>query len=57
MTVEIGSLIVRGTFGADPSKSSLDPDRVREEMLVLRQEILGEVNRMMSDLERRRSDR
>lgn len=57
MVVEIGSLVVRGSFGTAPAKPDTTSDDLREEAQLMRQDILHEVRNMIAELERRRSDR
>ena len=56
MVVEIGSLVVRGSFGA-PSPQKTDADEMAEALAQMRQEILTEVAEMIEPAERRRQER
>jgi hypothetical protein len=56
MPVEIGSLVVRGTFGMEPQETRSDED-LREDLRRLRGEILQEVRDMIAEAERRRKGR
>ncbi len=57
MGVEIGSLVVRGSFSAPSEKPQADPEGIRDEIQHMRLEILHEVRNMLAEMERRRSDR
>jgi len=52
MTIEIGSLVVRGTFGAERPRGP-DPRETEARMAALRAEILEEVREMLAAAERR----
>ena len=54
MPVEIGSLVVRASFG---SGARDDPQSLREELARLRQDILDEVLEMLAEAERRARER
>ena len=56
MAVEIGSLVVRGTFGMEAGESRSDED-LRDDLRRLRGEILEEVRDMIAEAERRRKGR
>lgn len=56
MPVEIGSLVVRGTFGMTPQETRSDDD-LRDDLRRLRGEILEEVREMIAEAERRRKGR
>lgn len=59
MTVEIGQLILRGTFGADrPDRAPADQQAdLREAMDLLRQDLLAEMQDMIQDATRRQWER
>lgn len=59
MAVEIGQLILRGTFGSDRSDRGQIADQVqiREAMETLRQELLAEMQDMIRDATRRQWER
>ena len=56
MAIEIGSLVVRGTFGGESGATST-PEEMREELLRLRTEILEEVREMLAEADRRARER
>ncbi|MEL6678947.1 MAG: hypothetical protein AAFQ51_09585 [Pseudomonadota bacterium] len=56
MVVEIGSLVVRGSFGA-PSPQKTDSDEMAEALAQMRQDILDEVEEMIAKAEQRRRER
>ncbi|MCY4333707.1 MAG: hypothetical protein OXC60_03430 [Litoreibacter sp.] len=56
MTIEIGSLVVKGSFGA-PAAAPERPGLSEEELLLLRREILEEVRDMLADADRRARER
>jgi hypothetical protein len=55
MTIEIGSLVVRGTFGAARATAE-DGARLEAEFDRLRQELRAELREMLRDDERRRRE-
>lgn len=57
MAVEIGSLVVRGTFGQPADKVGISAQDLEEQMLILRRTILEEMRDMMDEAERRARDR
>ncbi|MEL6125756.1 MAG: DUF5908 family protein [Pseudomonadota bacterium] len=56
MPIEIGSLVVRGTFGSGGTEDK-DEARIEEALDDMRQEILTEVAEMIELAERRRQER
>ena len=52
MTIEIGSLVVRGRFGAERAARP-DPRADEARLAALREEILAEVREMLEAAERR----
>ena len=56
MAIEIGSLVIRSTFFAQ-EETGATQERMRDEMERLRRNILDEVQDMIADVERRRTDR
>lgn len=56
MAIEIGSLVIRSAFFTQ-EESGATQERMRDEMERLRREILDEVQDMIADVERRRTDR
>jgi hypothetical protein len=56
MPVEIGSLVVRATFGTGTSREGAEA-QLREEIARLRQDLLDEVQEMIAEAERRSRDR
>jgi hypothetical protein len=56
MAVEIGSLIVRASFGAGPQSESAEA-RLREEIARLRQDLLDEMQELIAEAERRSRER
>jgi hypothetical protein len=56
MPVEIGSLVVRASFGA-PASGEDALARLREEIARLRQDLLDEVQELIAEAERRSRDR
>lgn len=59
MAVEIGQLILRGTFGPDRSDRGqmTDQSQLREAMEALRQDMLSEMQDMVRDATRRQWER
>jgi len=57
MAIEIGSLVVRGTFGRPQERPDDSADRIADQMQRLRREILDDVREMMDDAERRSRER
>jgi len=56
MSVEIGSLVVRGSFGrghADDKTGAVSEDRLRDLLEGLRRDLRDEVARAAEDVERR----
>lgn len=49
MTIEIGSLVVRGTFGSD-RKSGLDEAALAARLAALKEEVRAELREEMADL-------
>lgn len=56
MTIEIGSLVIRGAFFTQEDQGA-SQERLRDEMERMRRAILDEVQDMIADVERRRGDR
>lgn len=56
MTVEIGSLVVRATFGSSGEEGSVE-GRLSKEMSRLRRELLDEMQEMLVEAERRGRER
>jgi hypothetical protein len=57
MAVEIGSLVVRGTFGQAPREAEVSDERLRLELLRLRQQMLQDMREMLETAERRARER
>ncbi|TCP40180.1 DUF5908 family protein [Rhodovulum marinum] len=57
MAIEIGTLVVRGTFGTAPRTAAQDGPEAEERLRALREEILDEVREMMAEAERRARER
>lgn len=59
MSVEIGSLVVRGTFGAGGGAGDgpVDEAATEKRLVVLRRQILEEVEEMLAEADRRRKER
>lgn len=57
MAVEIGQLVLRGTFGPNRSEPALPPARLEEELDALRRELRAEMRDMIEDAARRRRER
>jgi hypothetical protein len=57
MAVEIGSLVVRGTFGPAPQESEVSDERLRMELQRLRRQMLQEMREMLETAERRARER
>lgn len=55
MSIEIGSLVVQGSFGATKSKGD-ETTALRKEIRQLRSELLTEVRDMIDEIERRRRE-
>jgi len=53
MAIEIGTLVVRGTFGPARRPDTADAPDTEERLRALREEILAEVREMMAEAERR----
>jgi hypothetical protein len=53
MTVEIGSLVVRGTFGGG-SSGDVSDEKLKAELARLRRELLEQMRDMIAEAERRR---
>ena len=56
MTIEIGSLVVKGSFGAT-KEAEVKPGISEEELALLRRDILEEVRDMMAEADRRARER
>jgi len=56
MAVEIGSLVVRGTFGGAQDSSGSD-SMLRAELARLRRELIDEVQEMLHEADRRDRER
>ncbi len=52
MTIEIGSLVVRGTFGRPQDARPGSTEATEEQLRLWRREILDEVREMMAEAER-----
>ncbi len=61
MSVEIGSLVVRGTFGSggggDARSGGASAAEVAKELSRMRRQILEEVEEMLAEADRRRKER
>lgn len=59
MSVEIGSLVVRGTFGASGGAGDKPANEAATEkkLVALRRQILEEVEEMLAEADRRRRER
>lgn len=55
MSVEIGSLVVKGSFGTQKSEST-DLATLHKELVKMRSEILGQVREIIAETERRRQE-
>jgi hypothetical protein len=56
MPVEIGSLTVRGTFGAAPS-GDRDDRKLQAALARLRRELIAEMQELVAEAERRQRER
>lgn len=56
MAVEVGSLVVRASFGTVPTSDGAE-GRLRAEIARLRRELRAEVEEMIAEAERRARDR
>ena len=56
MAVEVGSLVVRASFGSGRSSDS-EAARLREEVGRMRRELLAEMEEMIAEAERRMRER
>lgn len=57
MAVEIGSLVVRGTFGQPTAKGGVSPEELEEQLSMVRQSLLDEMRDLMEEAERRARER
>ena len=57
MAIEIGSLVVRGTFGNPHVVEAVTPERVAEQIGEMRRALLEEVRDILDDAERRARER
>lgn len=57
MAVEIGSLVVRGTFGQQPLENAPSNEEMRIEMQRLRRELLHEMKELIEQANRRAKER
>jgi hypothetical protein len=56
MTVEVGSLVVRASFGGS-NRDGGEVERLRAELARLRNELFDEVQEMIAEAERRMKER
>jgi len=52
MAIEIGSLVVRGTFGRPETAGAQTESKIEEKLQLMRNDILEEVRDMMAEAER-----
>jgi len=57
MAVEIGSLVVRGTFGQSPREDGPSKQDLQLELQRLRRELQREMREMVEDAQRRAQER
>ncbi|MFK7871020.1 MAG: hypothetical protein AB8B58_17515 [Roseobacter sp.] len=57
MAVEIGSLVVRGTFGQQPQENAASNKEMHVEMQRLRRELLHEMKDLIEQANRRAKER
>ena len=55
MAIEIGSLVVRGTFGPSATDTGSEA-RLKRELARLRREMIEEVQEMLAEADRRRRE-
>ncbi|MDW3223301.1 MAG: hypothetical protein R8G34_10505 [Paracoccaceae bacterium] len=53
MAVEIGSLVVRGTFGQAAGKGGVSPEELEEQLSMVRQTLLDEMHDLLEEADRR----
>ncbi len=57
MAVEIGTLVVKGTFGSAPADRDAAPSVTRQELELWRRDLLSEMRDMLEDAQRRAGER
>ncbi|TCM86127.1 hypothetical protein [Rhodovulum steppense] len=57
MTIEIGSLVVRGSFGQPRPRAAADDEALEERLRLFREELVAELQDMMVEAERRARER
>ncbi len=57
MAVEIGQLVLRGTFGPNRSEPAVPQTKLEDELHELRRELRAEMRDMIEDAARRRRER
>lgn len=57
MAVEIGSLVVRGTFGQPSEAKGANAQALEEQLMILRRSMLEEMRDMLDEANRRARDR
>ncbi|WP_299740712.1 hypothetical protein [uncultured Roseobacter sp.] len=57
MAVEIGSLVVRGTFGQSAGQGGVSPQEFEEQLMLMRRTMIDEMRDMIEEAHRRAQER